>query len=272
MSQERCDLCSKPDKIKLVACKRCEKNCCKHCIYIDINHQICGNCSKADIREQIINEKLSKCRSIEEELNAIRDKSQTYQFQIENLTDKCSKIENDLKSSEISHLEKINNLQINIQKAKTDIIPYSTIENLEKALQDYKKSEKRNKNKYEELRSALEIEQNEHKSLKDLEKILTKRIKEIQDSSLNTVPYDDLRIKFCSTCLKKIKIKFKDDIMAGHKDRDSVINSLLISNTEILMKPLTPQGKKVSTIESNKAKSPVLSGVKDDSKCNCLMF
>ena len=252
MSREKFEVCFNIEKGKLIHCSICKILACKYCIPPDLGKRICVLCVRENIREELINENREKCKNLEQEITDLRDSAQHHQLEIESINDSLVKLENYMRASEISHLEKINNLQINLSKAKQNLIPYTFIDNLEKALDDMKNNEKINKIKYQQLCDCLENEGNEILSLKNLESMSEQRMIEIKANSANSVPYEEIRDFTCSNCLRKIKIKFKSQIIDGNTD--SIIKSVMeVEKQQNEEKNENPRPKSLYSISSKKS-------------------
>jgi hypothetical protein len=213
---------------------------------------------------------MSKKRSLEKQLLELMDSAQHTQLELECLSDKHFELENYLKSSLISHLEKVNNLQVAIEKAKKDVIPYSTIDNLELVVDGIRKSEKEKKGKLQELSDLLEAEEIKINSQRELEGLSEDRIKDLKYLSSNCVPYEDIRGMVCESCSKGIKGRFRDMIVNGNSGNESIMKSLISLKGESC-RDSTASLKTMPTRRSN---------VKIDKKdnknqveaCNCTSF
>ena len=233
MSRELCNICFSSEKGKLVPCTHCKKNACKYCIPMDLGKRVCVMCVRAEIRDQLIAENLEKCKALEKELSSLRDSAQHYQLEIEKYNDLDFSLDKRTRASEISHLEKISNLQASIEKARQNMIPYSTIDNLEKALDDAKTGEKLNKSKHQELLNLIEEEEAGYQTLLGDENIHQSRIGELKSASANRVPYSTIRWA-CSDCLRTVKLRFAELIKAGNPDNDSILQSVInVTNQEL---------------------------------------
>ena len=223
MIKEICDICTSPEKGKFTKCQKCEKFACKFCIPSVLVEKICVMCVRNSIREEIITENLEKCKNLEETLSELKKIAKYTQLGIEALDDTHFKLENSLKTSEISHLERLNNLQLTINKTKESLIPYTYIENLEKSIEDLKKNQKISQLNYKDLTDEIITEKLEQNSLLELEKILTAQINDLMTQSSTTVPYSSLRLSVCENCSKKIKTKFGDQIKADNRENKTIL-------------------------------------------------
>ena len=221
----------------------------------------------------MISESRNKKRSLESELIDLMDTAQHTQLEIECINDKFLQLENYMRSSSISHLTRIENMQLSIEKAKKDVIPYSTIDNLELVVEGIKKSEKEKKAKLMELIDLKEAEESKISSQRELERISEERIKELKYLSSNCVPYDDIRGMVCETCSKAIKVSFREMIVNGNSGNESILKSVISCNSG-------KSGKSSlvtrNSLPGRKSESKVVKGKKgagpDSEACNCRVF
>lgn len=198
------------------------------------------------------------------------DTAQHTQLEIECLNDKFFQLENYMRSSSISHLTRVDNLQLNIEKAKKDIIPYSTIDNLELVVEGIKKSEKEKKIKLMELIDLKEAEESKISSQRELERISEERIKELKYLSSNCVPYEDIRGMVCESCSKTIKARFREMIVNGNSGNESILKSVISCTTSE-----SSRGSLVTrnSLPARKSESKVAKGNKgagpSGDACNC---
>lgn len=265
---KQCQVCLSPEKQKLLVCQNCFKQVCKFCK--PTPDQLCVSCIRSQIREELITESLSRKKALNQEILDLMDSTQHIQLELELLSDKFSYLENFLRSSNLSHLEKVNNIEKSIESAKKDIIPYSTIDNLELVVEGIKKSEKEKKKKFLELVDLVEAEENNFESLKKLEKLSQDRINELRTLSNNCVPYEDIRGMVCESCSKAVKKRFKELILSGNSGNESIMKSIVSYSTS---------GSVKSDLVGNIRSSEVLSkngkgGRKQPTNegCHCLVW
>ena len=166
-------------------------------------------------------------------------------------------------------MEKINNLQISIEKAKQEIVPYSIIDNLETVVENVRKSEKQKKRKFEEILDAVEAEKIELCSQNVLEKISQERINELRNLCSNCVSYESLRGKVCEKCEREIKKKYRDAIIAGTLGNDSILKSVIRVEKDEIQKKNESRNK--VSIFSNKTNGVSELG-NDRDKCACVVL
>ena len=277
MSRELCNFCHSSEKGKLLSCINCNKNACKSCIPQDLERRICVVCVRAEIRDQLIEENIERCQALEQVIGSLRDSAQNYQLEIERFNDVQFSIEKRTRASEISHLERINNLQASIQKAKINIIPYSTIDNLEKAVEDAKAGENMNNSKYQEILNTIETKEIEYQTLLGEEKIHQSRIGELKSASANRVPYCTIR-SACPECLHAIKVRFGELIKAGNSNSDSILQSVINAyNQEFEQDSTTVGSDKKGIVSESLASRLSMTGSSRNKKtkidaCHCRIF
>ena len=272
MKGQKCEICFSFEKGKRLNCINCKILACPYCIPSDLEERICILCLREKIKEELIEENREKCKNLKNEVISLQVSAQNHQIEIELLVDAIVKNENLLKSSEISHLERVSNLQINIERTKRNLVPYSHIENLEKAFEDVKNNEKIYKNRYKQICDNIENEQNEIESLHNLEIMLEQRIFEIKHNLIDKINYEeDLRHAACQNCLRRIKIKFGDQIKDGKKENDSIFQSVM--DAEKQENPQNKESNKKSSILDELKKRSTYKSIKkiDDQRPCCII-
>lgn len=230
MNKQPCNVCY-AKKVELSECNKCRRLACGECIPAESPTKYCIPCIRQEIRDMLILENLEKCKTLEKEISNLHDSAQHHQQEIEKAADEEFIKKKHIQAIEDSHEEKVRNLEMSIDKAKLNVIPYTTIDNLEKALEDAKVGERLNKIKYQELVNAVEAEESELKSLRETEKMSEERIKELRLSASTRVPYEMIR-GVCNVCTPKIKLKFADIICAANLENKSILQSILNTKTQ----------------------------------------
>jgi len=265
---KQCQVCFATEKQKLLTCHKCFKQICKFCK--PTPDQSCVSCIRSQIREELISESLSRKKALNQDLLDLMDNTQNTQLELELLNDKFSNLENFLKSSSLSHLEKVNNLEKSIEAAKKDVVPYSTIDNLELVVEGIRKSEKEKKKNFLNLTDLVEAEEKNLQSLRKLEKLSQDRINELRILSTNCVPYEDIRGMVCESCSKAVKKRFKELIMSGNVGNESIIKSVISFNTAESVKSASVGSSKASEMRVRNGRSVKKQPVNDG--CACLVW
>lgn len=264
----QCQVCFTTEKIKLLACHKCFKQVCKFCL--PTPDQSCVSCIRSQIREELISESLSRKKALNQELVDLMDNTQNTQLELELLNDKFFHLENFLKSTSLSHLEKINNIEKSIETAKKDVVPYSTIDNLELVVDGIKKSEKEKKKKLLDLTDLVEAEEKNLQSLKKLEKLSQDRINELRILSNNCVPYEDIRSMVCESCSKAVKKRFKELIMNGNVGNESIMKSVISFMSAESVKSASVGSSKASEINVKNRRGIKKQPLNDG--CSCVVW
>lgn len=233
MSKE-CQLCFTSQKKKLNSCQHCSKMVCNTCMPEKSQDSKCYTCIREEIRESILSDHLAKKSKLEKELEDLMDSAQHTQLEIELLEDKYLHLENFKRSCEITHEEKLNNLQLSINKTRREWISMSTIENLETLVENSKKTERKKRSELHELQDNVESEKLKIDSDRELERMTQNRINELKSLNANNVPYEELRCFICEKCSKAVKTRFKELLISGHIGNKSVIESVVsIESTQL---------------------------------------
>ena len=228
--EKHCQVCKCVEKKDLQICTGCKKLSCRFCLPIESALKLCIKCMKNLIREEIMNENKEKLKKLECELVSLQDSAQKYQVEIESLTDKCVEIENHAKALEISHIEKIDNIEKSLEKVKENQISYTVVDNLELALENCKKSERNNRKKFEEVKELVNCELCLINSIKEQIELSQSRVYELKSQDSCNVNYEFLRSMSCHKCLVHIKIRFKEKLANAFNANESVMKSLLNHN------------------------------------------
>ncbi|OMJ71632.1 hypothetical protein SteCoe_30098 [Stentor coeruleus] len=222
-----CQVCYVLQKGKLNACPNCKKLLCKACLPVSNPDFKCSECIRSELHEEVLSENIEKITSLKSEYEALMESAKITQLSLENLNEKCYGLENSLLVSEIIHHEKVRNLDTRIDKARSELNYFSTIENLENLIQMTRSSQKKKTIQYQDLLYSLQNEQCDFETEREKEKMASKEITEMSDLCTVFVPYVDIRGYACKKCLKTIQGKFREVLINGHIGRRSLIKSIL---------------------------------------------
>ena len=178
------------------------------------------------------------------------------------LLNKKSNIErhsNQIKINEKTYIRKFESLEKKIEdETKRADNLNATIQAFKATLDDSKAAEIVSKAQMETVEDCFNSTLFEMELLKQENNKLRNDLSAVENKAKKIIQYSRLRNTICANCKNKVKIAFQKEIIAGNKDRSSLIESVLAEKEKFQVKK---QEKQEMGIESN--------AKKEDKACCC---
>jgi hypothetical protein len=178
------------------------------------------------------------------------------------LLNKKSNIErhsNQIKINEKTYIRKFESLEKKIEEEikRTENLN-TTINAFQATLDDSKLAETNSKAQMETVEDCFNSTLFEMELLKQENNKMRNDLNAIENKAKRVIQYSRLRNTICANCKNKIKIAFQKEIIAGNKDRSSLIESVLAEKEKMQVKK---QEMGIEVSESNLKK--------EDKACCC---
>ena len=216
-------------KTKIECCECGEVFCKEHVKFKEQDHSTtCLQCFRKKIHLEVTLEMEKETLGAETELNSLKAKLKTGKKDLASKKSLKERHENQIKINEKTYLRKFENLGKKIEEEieRGENIG-NTTKSMEVTLEESRTGESNCKDQLDQKNSEYQEVLAELEALRKEAKTLKQEIHKASAKSKDFIPYSHLRTTLCSSCKNKVKLCFREEILTGNPDKESLVQSVL---------------------------------------------